>query len=417
MSKDAAAKFDKDLLEGLQQARKQKPRYYALFGKGADVVGLIVQKKVINEGAMQKAKAECKATAIIQGVCVGDGMELKFEVLEEEPNIQVKKIKDYIEARTELSLKPQWLVVTRMSVVVDDESTGSAPTPPVAPPPVAPPPVAAESASAKASSSTAPSLQPRLKALLLKQKEVVAKAPALGEGILPYSKVAADLVVKNDATAGSALDKLEQMLTAAAPFAQHFAQLEPRYKEFLAQNPPDGAKATAVMTYALEQAVKGEFDKGLAALKRIDPMLAGGTASPKAPAGPGGSPATVSFQPLVERWRQARAAVAVELDKLRQSLLADDEIEADPRLRFVRAAAAEIPNLLPRTAAVDSALGGGAADLLLDAIAVYRDDLAAAAGFSRLEAYADQQLGVPLAARATLSLALDEMESSLRSAS
>ncbi|MFO0901553.1 MAG: hypothetical protein U0939_01055 [Pirellulales bacterium] len=407
MSKDAAAKFDKDLLEGLQQARKQKPRYYALFGKGADVVGLIVQKKVINEGAMQKAKAECKATAIIQGVCVGDGMELKFEVLEEEPNIQVKKIKDYIEARTELSLKPQWLVVTRMSVVVDDETAGSAPTPPVA----------AESAPAKASSSTAPSLQPRLKALLLKQKEVVAKAPALGEGILPYSKVAADLVVKNDATAGSALDKLEQMLTAAAPFAQHFAQLEPRYKEFLAQNPPDGAKATAVMTYALEQAVKGEFDKGLAALKRIDPMLAGGTASPKAPAGPGGSPATVSFQPLVERWRQARAAVAVELDKLRQSLLADDEIEADPRLRFVRAAAAEIPNLLPRTAAVDSALGGGAADLLLDAIAVYRDDLAAAAGFSRLEAYADQQLGVPLAARATLSLALDEMESSLRSAS
>src|SRR4051794_38158547 len=106
MAKDAAAIIDEDLLDGLQQARKKKPRYYALFGKGADVVGLIVQKKNINDGAVQKAKAECKGTVVIQGVCVGEGAELTFEVLGAEPSITTKKVKDFIQARTELNLKP-----------------------------------------------------------------------------------------------------------------------------------------------------------------------------------------------------------------------------------------------------------------------------------------------------------------------
>jgi len=41
--------IDKELYDGLQQARKKKPRYFALITKGSDVVGLIVQKKTLNE--------------------------------------------------------------------------------------------------------------------------------------------------------------------------------------------------------------------------------------------------------------------------------------------------------------------------------------------------------------------------------
>ena len=60
MAKEATT-IDKDLYEGLQQARKKKPRFFALIAKGTEVVGLIVQKKIINDGVAQKAKsADCR---------------------------------------------------------------------------------------------------------------------------------------------------------------------------------------------------------------------------------------------------------------------------------------------------------------------------------------------------------------------
>lgn len=415
MAKEAAATIDDDLLDGLQQARKKKPRYYALLGKGADVVGLIVQKKNINDGAVQKAKTECKGTLVIQGVCVGEGAELTFEVLGAEPSITTKKVKDFIQARTELNLKPQWSVVTQHSTVVDDDNPAAVapePTPanvaPPAPPP-APPPTATPAQ--PTTGTAAQGLQARLKELLLKLKDVVTKAPVVRDGLLALSKPATDLVLKNDAAASPALDKLEQTLAAAEGYADHFVLLDPRYQEFLKGNSPDAAKVTAVMNYAAEQAAAGAYDKGRAALNRVEPLLTGSATATAT------SPGSASLQSLADRWRQARAAVAAELEDLRKSLLADEEIEADPRLRFVSAAAAEIPNLLPRTAVVDTALKSGSPDQLLAAVQTYRKDLDAAAGFAKLEGYADEQLGTKITARSTLSSALTEIESSLRNAS
>jgi hypothetical protein len=44
----------------------------------------------------------------------GRGCSVKrFEVVDQEPSIQPKKIKDFIAARTELSVKPRWVVVDR----------------------------------------------------------------------------------------------------------------------------------------------------------------------------------------------------------------------------------------------------------------------------------------------------------------
>ena len=131
MPKEAPT-IDKDLYDGLQQARKKKPRYFALIAKGPDVVGLIVQRKAINDGLAQKAKSETKGNLVIQGVCHGEGVELNFEVVGAEPSILPKKIKDFIDERTELALKAQWVVVTQLSAVPDDESkppsNGSQPT-------------------------------------------------------------------------------------------------------------------------------------------------------------------------------------------------------------------------------------------------------------------------------------------------
>ena len=139
--------LDEELYDGIQQARKKKPRYFAMITKGADVVGLIVQKKKILEGAVQSAKKEFKGNQVIQGVCQGEGVELTFEVLEEQ-NIKPLKIKEFIDEQTELTIKPQWLVVKALSEVKEneDEIAGApaagaptAPTAPTAGAPTAPP--------------------------------------------------------------------------------------------------------------------------------------------------------------------------------------------------------------------------------------------------------------------------------------
>ena len=108
--------------------------------------------------------------------------------------------------------------------------------------------------------------------------------------------------MKASPDAAAALDKLEQALNAVekaggAPVRQQappdsttdpkqqqwkvqHARIEPLYLEFLRGTPADGAKIRAVMAYAIEQAEAGAFDKGLAALARLEPLLkASGTAT------------------------------------------------------------------------------------------------------------------------------------------
>jgi hypothetical protein len=132
--------LDEELFAGLQQARKKKARNYCLIAKGPEVLKLIVQKKKIPAGVVQKAKSEVKGNNIIEGVVFGEGVSLTFEVLDSEPSIKPKKIKEYIAEKTDLTVKPEWKVVTAFKQVQeDDESEGpqaeSAEVPPTAPPP------------------------------------------------------------------------------------------------------------------------------------------------------------------------------------------------------------------------------------------------------------------------------------------
>ncbi|MCU0878972.1 MAG: hypothetical protein MUF06_14400 [Pirellulaceae bacterium] len=145
-----ATTLDEELLAGLQQARKKKARNYCLIAKGPEVLKLIVQKKKIPAGVVQKAKAEVKGNNIIEGVVFGEGVSLTFEVLDSEPSIKAKKIKEFIAEKTDLTVKPEWKVVTAFRQVEEDEAEGpqaeSAEVPPPPPDtssstaPVPPPP-------------------------------------------------------------------------------------------------------------------------------------------------------------------------------------------------------------------------------------------------------------------------------------
>ena len=133
---------DEELYDGLQQARKRKPRNFCLVAKGLEVVKLIVRKKKINEAQAQKAKSEAKGTLVVMGVVVGEGMELSFQIVGSEPSITPKKIRDFISEQTDLTLKPRWTVVPELQEVEEEgeETPLPAPKKPTQPPTSTSPP-------------------------------------------------------------------------------------------------------------------------------------------------------------------------------------------------------------------------------------------------------------------------------------
>ncbi len=130
----------------------------------------------------------------------------------------------------------------------------------------------------------------------------------------------------------------------------------------------------------------------------------------------------VNLAPLLACWRRARAEVSREISAFGARLLADAAVKADPRFPFVRAAAAEIPNMLPASGPrIEALLAArtpvpGAAREVMAAIDAYRGALDGARGLARLEAFATSRLGVALGPRAILTTALDEISAALRAA-
>src|SRR5688572_10511905 len=101
---------DPELKAGLTQARKN-PRNFVMIAKGTTAVKLIVQKKPITAGDVQNAKAEAKGNLVVEGVCLGDGPEMVFNVVGQEPGIKPVSIKELIGEETELTMKGRFQVV------------------------------------------------------------------------------------------------------------------------------------------------------------------------------------------------------------------------------------------------------------------------------------------------------------------
>lgn len=117
----AEATLDKELVEGLNAAKKT-PRNYALVVKGANPVKLLVQKKKFQDGELAKAKAAAKGNDVITGVLVASGTDFAFQVLGEEPTIKPTKIKELIAEQAEMSVKPRWEIVTAFANTEDGQS-------------------------------------------------------------------------------------------------------------------------------------------------------------------------------------------------------------------------------------------------------------------------------------------------------
>lgn len=168
----ATDELDKELAKSLQVAKK-KPRNFAIIAKGANVLKLLVDKKPLKEGPLQKAKKECQGTAIVKGIVGGDGPELVFQVLEL-PAIGEPKVKKFISDTTRLNVAPRFQVVSELQEINDESddaaaadvaaTASSAAAPPAAPPTA--PPAAEQTLSAQQLTAALNKLSPAIKQAL-----------------------------------------------------------------------------------------------------------------------------------------------------------------------------------------------------------------------------------------------------------
>ena len=110
---------DTELAKALQMAKK-KPHNFAILAKGANVMKVLVSKKPIKEGEVQKAKKEFQAGTICRGVCRGDGGDLVFEVTDKQPSIGEPKLKAFIKDEAGLTIKTRFETVAA-TAEIDDE--------------------------------------------------------------------------------------------------------------------------------------------------------------------------------------------------------------------------------------------------------------------------------------------------------
>jgi hypothetical protein len=112
--------LDEELALGLKQARK-KPRNFALLAKGASVQKLLLSKKPIKPAEIQAAKSECKSNLVLKGVVQGDGSELVFKVVGDEPTIKIPSLREYLAEQGGMKLKPRFEVVKELEEIDDTD--------------------------------------------------------------------------------------------------------------------------------------------------------------------------------------------------------------------------------------------------------------------------------------------------------
>lgn len=193
-------------------------------------------------------------------------------------------------------------------------------------------------------------------------KELEAKFTARLKGLMPeVAKVGGDAKVlaseagtfarkKEFAQASEVLDRLEALLagggaggSAQDEWNERVSDVEPAYLEAL-KTSPDASKMRVIMNFAVEQAEAGNYDKALAALKRLDPFLA---ALPRVEAeletdedeaeGDGPDPAAA-----LANYQAARAKVMAQLSRLAAAIKASGHGQADAALIEIKAVQANL---------------------------------------------------------------------------
>lgn len=111
--------------EFLEQAKKGKPRKFAMICKGTNVVSLVVFKK----GSYEKRKKEAKESGKGQfyfGVIDGKGMDLRFTLARADgfDSAPVKSVvlKGFLEESADFKCKPTFEIVDQLEVVLDEDN-------------------------------------------------------------------------------------------------------------------------------------------------------------------------------------------------------------------------------------------------------------------------------------------------------
>jgi len=317
--------LDTELVTALKAA-KTRPMFFALIPKGAGGK-LLVDKKKIPAAEIAQAKKQCGGSTIYQGKCHGeeDGATLVFEVAKEPPDTLAAATKKIIKEDAGLIFK---VVEFRVNVEAENESaeaesqeTGAptaASTPPV-PPPIPP-------------NAAALHVAERLKLLAPPLHQALATGkPQAEQAKLKMAEASASFRNKDFTQANLLLDQAEPLIKraladSAKPSApggadaqawhQQLAILEPQYQDALKGNVPDANKLRTLMTFATGKADAGEYAKGLAALKQLEPLLKQARTSTTAKDGalPAGK------DDFFKEWAAARSALKAAIDKVANQL-------------------------------------------------------------------------------------------------
>jgi hypothetical protein len=118
-----AMALDEDSQKYLEEAKKGKPRKFAMLCKGVSIVGLKIYKK----GNQEKYKKELKKEATGQfysGIIAGKGKNLVFQLPRdqyEKPPTKEVTLKAFLSDEADMKFKPTYQLVASLDAMPGDE--------------------------------------------------------------------------------------------------------------------------------------------------------------------------------------------------------------------------------------------------------------------------------------------------------
>ena len=428
--------MDKDLAAAIAAA-KAKEHNFAIVAKGPTVVYLLVSKIPIKDAVVQAAKKEHGGNAVMRGKCRGQEGELVFRVAKE-PAVQDKKLKEFITAATNLTVKPRFEVVTEdvegdegAETESSDQASGA--TKPGEGGQAAALAGKSPEPNAPGTSKTQPAADPEMARFIARLNKLkpeidaaVAVANANPDVKSRASEAAAFARKKEFSQANLLLDQVEKLLKGAAPagdaaaqFTSRLKALKPQLDKVLAAGTPAGQEVKLRAGEAATLARQGEFGRANRVLDEVQTLVQKASASPPSAGGAVLSPQFAKlWEPAKAAWDKALDAVNGQLEKLRVALLDENDPELKRIAEFgLNAITAD--HKVPLQAAIldlDRTPDSAKAKLISqtrERVTEFRDHIETD---ERVEACDDNPFNVKVAIRATLDPALAQMEQALSQA-
>jgi hypothetical protein len=184
--------------------------------------------------------------------------------------------------------------------------------------------------------------------------------------------------------------------------------------------------ADLVARYAkIMTAAKSDPASAAASLNVLESDIARATSAARGRDAAASAEGVVAYRKLLLRWREAQGTLDANLTTFGNTLLAQPDVQSDPRFEDVKRAVAAFPRLVPAFGgrlenALDAAMKatdpGELAELTAEGIAAidaYRQQLAAVKPLLELEDFAAEDLGIRLPLHGALDQALVELKQHL----